>query len=507
MASTDAGAGVRETELLSHEKGKLQKSLRRFDMLFFTVCALVGLDTLGQVSGYGAETFFWVIALAIVFLLPYALLMAEVGTAFPVEGGPYEWMKLALGRPMAAIGSVMYWISNPFWVGGTLCFLASATFSTYLHPTQNRGILDYLIKLAFIWISIMVAIVSLSRGKWIPNVGAIVRMAVLAFFSVTVVVYGIRHGIHGFAAGDFKPTSFVVFLGLTPLLLFNFVGFELQNGAAEEMQDPQRDIPVSIIRSGLIATLCYAIPILGILLVLPTKAITGIGGFLDAVSTTFGGAYGSAGHFLTQVMACGFIFALVTSGAVWMIGADRVQAISAIDGGFPSFFGVFNAKLGTPVRMNVLSGVISTIFMVCAIQFGGSSFTVVLYITTSLTLICYMIIFPCVPILRRKYPNVARAYTVPGGTVGLWLCTIVCMAWVTLGTWVALFPGLIEQWTGHSYSITDSYGVTRVRFEVFTLVSVAAVIVLGYVGYLAGSAARRTDRVVRVGAATPIVDD
>lgn len=507
MASTDAGAGVRETELLSQEKGKLQKSLRRFDMLFFTVCALVGLDTLGQVSGYGAQTFFWVVALAIVFLLPYALIMAEVGTAFPLEGGPYEWMKLALGRPMAAVGSVLYWISNPFWVGGTLCFLTSATFSSYLHPVHSRGLGDYVIKLAFIWFSIMVAIVSLSRGKWIPNVGAIVRMAVLAFFSVTVVIYGFRHGIHGFGAGDFKPSSFVVFLGLTPLLLFNFVGFELQNGAAEEMQDPQRDIPHSIIRSGLIATLCYAIPILGILLVLPTKAITGIGGFLDAVSTTFGGAYGSAGHFLTQVMACGFIFALITSGAVWMIGADRVQAISAIDGGFPSFFGVFNRTLGTPVRMNVLSGVISTIFMFCATYFAGNSFTVVLYITTSLTLICYVFIFPCVPILRRKFPDVERPYMVPGGTVGLWLCTGVCTAWVLLGTWVALFPGLIEEWTGHSYSIVDNYSVTRVRFEVFTLVSVGAVILLGILGYLAGSPARRTDRVVRIGTSTPIVDD
>ena len=506
MASTTETGGVRETELLLHEKGKLQKSLRRFDMLFFTVCALVGLDTLGQVSGYGAQTFFWVLAMAVLFLLPYALIMAEIGTAFPLEGGPYEWMKLAFGRPLAAVGAVLYWVTNPFWVGGTLCFLASGAFSTYLHTTHNRGLADYGIKLAFIWISIGVAIVSLRRGKWIPNVGAMIRMGVLGFFSLTVVVYGIRHGIHGFAGGDFKPSSFVVFLGLTPLLLFNFVGFELQNGAAEEMQDPQRDIPHSIIRSGLIATLCYAIPILGILLVLPTKAITGIGGFLDAVSQTFSGAYGSGGHFLTQVMACGFIFALITSGAVWMIGADRVQAISAIDGGFPSYFGVFSSRFGTPVRMNVFSGVISTLFMVCAIQFGGASFTVVLYITTSLTLISYLFIFPAVPILRHKFPNVHRPYVVPGGKVGLWLCTGICMAWVTLGSWVAIFPGLIEEWTGHDYSITDAYGVTRVRFEVFTLAATGLVVLVAMLGYLAGASARRTDRIVHLGS-TPLVDD
>ena len=85
------------TTMAVEEKKKLQKSLRRFDMLFFTVCALVGLDTLGQVSSWGAQTFTWLIVLAVLFVLPYALLMAELGSAFTQEGGPYEWMKLSLG--------------------------------------------------------------------------------------------------------------------------------------------------------------------------------------------------------------------------------------------------------------------------------------------------------------------------------------------------------------------------------------------------------------------------
>jgi glutamate:GABA antiporter len=45
-------------------------------------CAIVGLDTLGQVSGYGAQTFTWVLVLAVVFLFPYGLVMAELGSAF-----------------------------------------------------------------------------------------------------------------------------------------------------------------------------------------------------------------------------------------------------------------------------------------------------------------------------------------------------------------------------------------------------------------------------------------
>ena len=125
-----------------------------------------------------------------------------------------------------------------------------------------------------------------------------------------------------------------MFLGLVPLLLFNYVGFELQNGAAEEMQNPQRDVPVTVLQSGVITVLAYSIPVFGILAVLPSSQITGIGGFLDAVHTTFG-VYGGAQNFLTDVMVLGFIFALVTSGAVWMMGSDRILAVAAYDGAFP----------------------------------------------------------------------------------------------------------------------------------------------------------------------------
>src|ERR1700742_2956371 len=111
------------------EKGKLQKSLRRFDLLFFTVCAFVGLDTLGLVASSGPQGFTWLIVLAVLFVAPYALLMAEVGSAFTQEGGPYEWTKLAFGRLHGGIASILYWVTNPLWVGGSLAFIAHDSWS------------------------------------------------------------------------------------------------------------------------------------------------------------------------------------------------------------------------------------------------------------------------------------------------------------------------------------------------------------------------------------------
>src|SRR6476660_4707887 len=284
--ATPAAPVEHTTELALSEKRKLVKSLGHLDMVFFTVCAIVGLDLLGQAASYGAQAFTWFVGLVVLFMFPYALLMAELGTAFPQEGGQYEWMKLAWGRLAAGMGAVLYWVSNPLWVGGSLAFISTAAWSTYIHPIGSQTFGDYLFKLAFIWATVFVAIIALRNGKWIPNLGAIVRIAVLGLFSATVVIYAIEHGVHGYGVHDFRPSS-AVFIGLVPLLLFNYVGFELQSGAAEEMVSPQRDVPVAVARGGLIAILCYAIPIFGIVAVLPTRQVTGIAGFLDAVNTTF----------------------------------------------------------------------------------------------------------------------------------------------------------------------------------------------------------------------------
>src|SRR5438128_3628503 len=153
------------TALALEEKSKLRKSLRRLDMVGFTVCALVGLDTLGTVASSGGQGFTWLLLLSILFLIPYALVMSEMGSTFTQEGGPYEWTKLAFGRFWAGLTAVFYWVTNPFWVGGSLAFIATDAWSKNILPIASGSVGDYAFKLVFIWISIGVAIAALRQGK------------------------------------------------------------------------------------------------------------------------------------------------------------------------------------------------------------------------------------------------------------------------------------------------------------------------------------------------------
>ncbi len=162
MASWQATAAELE------EKSKLRRHFGRFDILFFLICTIVGLDTLGAVANDGAQAFTYLIFLGIVFFFPYALLTAELGSAFPQEGGQYVWTRLAFGRFVAAVNSVIYWLANPIWLGGTLTILAVTSFSTFFTDISSSP-WRYLFGVVFIWTAVWAAILSFRIGKGCPR--------------------------------------------------------------------------------------------------------------------------------------------------------------------------------------------------------------------------------------------------------------------------------------------------------------------------------------------------
>ncbi len=482
---------ITETAYAAEQKQHLVKTLGRFDMIFFTVAVIVGLDLIGQAASNGYEAFTWAVVLVVLFLAPYGLVMAEVGSAFTAEGGPYEWVKLAMGRFWAGLNTIFYWVTNPLWVGGSLAFIGTEAWSEGISHIGSGGFWDYFFKFVFIWLTISSAIISFKIGKWIPTLGALVKVALVAFFAVTVLIYGIDHGFQGVHFSGLQPTS-TGLLAIAPLILFSFVGFEGQNGAAEEMKDPQKDVPSSILRSGVLSTFCYLTPIFLVLLVLPSKAITGLGGFLDAVHTAYG-IYGGAASFMFGVTCILFIFTLMNSGSAWMMCGDRVLAVASADGGFFPYFGGFHPKLGTPLRANLLSGVVATAFMVAAVQLLNSgsadTFGVVLNIAISTTLISYILIFPSVYILRRKFPDVPRPFRLGGNRLLLASSALITF-WVVLGSWTAVLPGTLDRLLGNSYSFADNWGVSQGRFELFTWAVLIVIVAISSIGYAAGAGVR-----------------
>ncbi|MFJ3667031.1 APC family permease [Streptomyces sp. NPDC090106] len=470
----------------------LRRSLKRFDITAMAIAAVISFDTVGQIATGGGEAATWTAAIAVFFLIPYALLFAETGAAFPQEGGPYVWVKLAFGRPAAALTTLFYWVTNPIWLGGSLVFLAAETWDGFVFPLGSGTFADYTFKLLFVWLAILTAVVSLRRGKWITTAGAAVKLLALALFTLTALLYGAEHGFQGLTDTRFTPTT-GGFLALVPILLFAYVGFEAPNAAGEEMHDPQRDVPAALGRSAVVAACCYLLPVLALLAVVPAGKVTGIGGFMEGARLVFGVYGGAAGPLLT-LTAVMFVLALLTQGSAWMIASDRMQAMAAADGGFfTRRLGAFHPRLATPVRTNLLSGLVATVFMLVAMRLAegdaAAVFTVVLTVAVTTLLLSYLVVIPALVVLRLCRPEVPRPYRVPFGDRGFVVCAALVYGWILIGSWAALFPGVLESLFGIGYDFHDVWGVSRASFEAFTLGTVAVLLVIGALGVLT---ARRT---------------
>ena len=191
------------------------------------------------------------------------------------------------------------------------------------------------------------------------------------------------------------------------------------------MTDPQKDVPYADLPLRRSCRSCStALPILGILLVLPTSAITDLGGFIDAIKqvfTVYGGHVTSTASpsaaparcSATSPQSCS-CSPLLSSGVTWIMGSDRALAVSGYDGAAPRFLGVISSRFGTPVRVNVLSGAglhgradpAPTSSPAAARR---SSSARVLGLAVSTTLISYLGIFPALRGAAPQVPHVDRA--------------------------------------------------------------------------------------------------
>jgi glutamate:GABA antiporter len=442
------------------EKAKLRRSFGRVDVFFFLVCTLVGVDGLGTLATRGGAAFTWMIGSVLLFAVPSALLLAELGAAYTDEGGPYVWVRMAFGRLPGAMNNFFYWVSNPAWVGGTLVGTACGALAVFFNDGRGYSTAaTYAIGIPFIWCGVALTVLSSRVATVALAVGALARFALFGLFSLVVLGYGLRHGFHGVGASSFLPTV-SGFAALVPLILFSLVGFELPSAAGEELRDPARDLPAGIAKSLLATAALYGLPVLGILVVLPTGQANGLTGFPEAVRqalTVFGGRVSVHGDTVSTVLTgwgtvfgrlMGILVVIVafTSGLSWIMGSDRAMAVSCLDGAGPAALGHFSARFGTPVRVNLLSGLVATaVFAAAEAITGGNTykfFSVALSLAISTTLMSYLAIFPAAWALRRRRPLDPRPFRAPA----IALMTLLSTVLVVFATVESLLPGLGDGW-------------------------------------------------------------
>jgi glutamate:GABA antiporter len=348
-----------------------------------------------------------------------------------------------------------------------------------------EGVWRVPVALAFVWVTVAAAVAPLRAGKRVPLAGAAAQIGLLAFFTATVVAYAARHGVHGPAAGDLVPT-WAVFAVVAPVLVYNFLGFELPSAAGEELRDPTRDVPASIVRAGVLTCALYAIPVLAIVLVVPADRLTGLTGFIDALAAVFV-VYGPWEGLVGGLAALAFLWILVANGLTWVMASSRTQAAASLDGVGPPGLGRVSERTGTPVTATLAAGPVATVTTLAAFAVAGDDnsryFSLALTLSISLLALANLAVFPTLVRLRRIHPDRPRAFRVPGGAAGALAASALATGWSAVALAASLWPGLGT--ADPDTSLPAGFEGQRVQFELLVLAPLAAVVAACTVFHLA----------------------
>jgi amino acid transporter len=405
-----------------------KRSLGVGDMTLFTVSAILLLDTLAASASIGVSSITWWVLLAILFFIPYGLISAELGTTYPEQGGIYAWVRDAFGARWGTRATWLYWLNTAIWNGAILVLFAGV-FSQLFMPGMSLGV-KLAMAIVLNWLVVLITTFSLNVGKWVPNVGAAIKM--IAFLAL--IIGGIAFAMRGDTtfANDFSLWAFVPEWGASATyistIIYGMLGFELICSASKEMNNPVRDVPRAILWSGIAIFLAYLLGTFAILAAVPIDEIDLVEGLVDTFRQLFGNsALGVSAAFLLGILV---MLTFFSNCVTWAIGCCRAATEAAIDGELPRFLGKEHPKHGTPVGSAVAMGLFTTL-MLLAYGFLATSnedlFWDLFASSAVLFLLPYIGAVGAFWYARRHDAERPRPFRVPGGMPFATLISIVCI--------------------------------------------------------------------------------
>ncbi len=402
-----------------------KKVMKSLDMTLFTVCAILVIDTLAPSAAIGPASISWWIITLVLFFIPYGLITAELGTTYPEQGGLYVWVRRAFGEKWAARSTWCYWINVALWMPSVYVLFAGI-FSQLFFPELNLWA-KIAIGIVMTWVTVGIGVISLETGKWFPNIGAFFKAAIMIVIGVAAFAYAAQHGVANDLSFKAVLPAWDAGLAFLPVIVYNFMGFELMSGAGGEIENPGRDIPRAIITAGVFIAVFYLLGTVGMLMAVPLDKLGLVSGIIDTLHAVLGDA--GVGGAMVTLLGIGALYALLANMVTWTMGANRTAAQAAAENRLPAVFGALHPTYKTPVGAFVITGLVSTAVMVLYGFMAGSAedlFWTLFKFSSIIFLLPYLAMFPAFLKLRQSEPEARRPYQVPGGRVVAVIMAVLC---------------------------------------------------------------------------------
>ena len=387
-----------------------------------------GLEDIIGDAGY-LRAILLLLLVPVFWSIPTSLMIGELATAIPHDGGFYLWVRRAMGP---------FWGFQEAWLS-----LAASVFDMAIYPTTfvlylsrvapqlTSGHRGFAIKLTIVTVAALWNLrgaISVGRGSLRMMLLSLLPFLVL----VAIVLWRLAHGALTSAASG--PTAHLDLSAALLVALWNYMGWDNASTIAQEVDQPQKTYPRAMLLSAAIVTGVYLLPLTAVWLAgIPAERFS-TGAWVDAATLLGGPALATA------VVLAGALDGLGTFNAL-VLSYTRLPPALAEDGLLPRIF-----------ARRWPNGVPWFSVLVCSIGWAlALSFTFERLISIDLVLYgaALLLEFAALLILRLREPGMPRPFRIPGGTavvvaLGAGPAALIAFAlWAARSERVAGMPALV----------------------------------------------------------------
>jgi amino acid transporter len=415
----------------------LPRTMGLRDLVLFNTVAVLSLRWFATAAAAGPSSVsLWVLA-ALLFFVPQGLAVSHLASRYPNEGGIYFWTKRTFGEGHGFLCGWCYWVNNILYYPNLL--MSTAVVGTYAFGRGGTGLesdWSYVLPatLGALWLAVGLNIVGLRTGRWLQNLGAVATYLP----GILLVAFGTYAACTRPPATPLTAQTLIPDLGdwsslnLWASIAFAFAGLELSAILGDEVHEPRRTLPRSILISAPLIAFLYIAGTVSVLWLVPTGEVNIVSGFLQALAAGAGDA-GIALAWLAPAAAALYVVGNIGGVGAWLTGPARVAFVIGLDRYFPPAFGRVHPRWKTPYVAILTQAILASLFLLISVLGHGTTvekaYLVILDTMLLVYFIPYIYLFLCYLLDRLRGPGAdggagARATAALIGLSGLSLAIL-----------------------------------------------------------------------------------